>query len=62
MRAGLLGASAATVRHRARLRGEQRNIPAVPVRIGAEIVRHQQRAERFGRSGAGWLDPVAGAA
>lgn len=31
--------------------------------IGAEIVRHQERAERFGRSVAdGWLDLVASTA
>ena len=57
------GADAAMVRRWARLRGEQRNNPAVPVRIGAEIVRHQERAERFGRSVAdGWLGLVASAA
>ena len=45
----------------AALRGRARNNPAVPVRIGAEIVRHQERAERFGRSVAeGWLKLVAG--
>ena len=57
------GADVAIVRRWARLRGEQRNNPAVPVRIGAEIVRHQERAERFGRSVAdGWLGLVAGTA
>lgn len=50
------GASAAMVRRWAALRGEACNNPAVPVRIGAEVVRHQERAERFGRTVAeGWL-------
>ena len=57
------GADAAMVRRWARLRGEQRNNPAVPVRIGAEIVRHQELAERFGRNVAdGWLGLVASTA
>ena len=55
------GATVDIVRRWAALRGRARNNPAVPVRIGAEIVRHQERAERFGRSVAeGWLKLVAG--
>jgi GMP synthase (glutamine-hydrolysing) len=54
------GATAAMVRHWAAMRGEERNNLAVPVRIGAEVVRHQDRAERFGRTvAAGWLRLVA---
>lgn len=53
------GATAETVRRWAALRGVAANNPAVPVRIGAEIVRHQERAERFGRSVVeGWLTLV----
>ena len=55
------GATVDIVRRWAMLRGRARNNPAVPVRIGAEIVRHQERAERFGGSVAeGWLKLVAG--
>jgi len=55
------GATVQHVRRWATLRGQARNNPAVAVRIGAEIVRHQERAERFGRSVAdGWFDLVAG--
>lgn len=51
------GATVEIVRRWAALRAQARNNPAVPVRIGAEIVRHQERAERFGRSVAdGWLE------
>ncbi len=50
------GATVDIVRRWAALRGQDRNNPAVPVRIGAEIVRHQERAERFGRSVVeGWF-------
>jgi GMP synthase (glutamine-hydrolysing) len=41
-------ATAETVRRWAALRGVASNNPAIRVRIGAEIVRHQERAERFG--------------
>jgi GMP synthase (glutamine-hydrolysing) len=44
------GATVEIVRRWAGLRAVAANNPAVPVRIGAEIVRHQERAERFGRS------------
>ncbi len=44
------GVTTEIVRRWAALRATARNNPAVPVRIGAEIVRHQERAERFGRS------------
>ena len=54
------GATVEMVRRWATLRGQERNNPAVAVRIGAEIVRHQERAERFGRSVAdGWFNLVA---
>jgi GMP synthase (glutamine-hydrolysing) len=50
------GATIEIVRRWAALRAVAANNPAVPVRIGAEIVRHQERAERFGRSIVeGWL-------
>ena len=42
------GATVEIARRWAALRGAAANNPAVPVRIGAEIVRHQERAERFG--------------
>ena len=55
------GATIDIVRRWAALRGQERNNPAVPVRIGAEIVRHQERAERFGRSVVeGWFRLVSG--
>jgi GMP synthase-like glutamine amidotransferase len=42
-----------------RLRGEESNNPAVRVRLGAEIVRHGERAATFGRKVAdAWLDLV----
>ncbi|MFO1036126.1 MAG: glutamine amidotransferase [Geminicoccaceae bacterium] len=51
------GATADIVRRWARLRGVEKNNPAVPVRISAEIVRHQERSERFGRDLVGrWID------
>ena len=54
------GATVEMVRRWATLRGQESNNPAVAVRIGAEIVRHQERAERFGRSVAdGWFNLVA---
>ena len=57
------GATAATVRRWAELRGEAKNNPAIRVRIGAEIVRHQDRAERFGeRLLEAWLALVRGEA
>ena len=50
------GATVEIVRRWAALRAVAANNPAVPVRLGAEIVRHQERAERFGRSIVeGWL-------
>jgi len=53
------GATTAIVRRWAALRATARNNPVVPVRIGAEIVRHQERAEVFGRSVLeGWLSMV----
>lgn len=53
------GATTEIVRGWAALRAVAANNPAVPVRIGAEIVRHQERAERFGRSlVASWLELV----
>jgi hypothetical protein len=53
------GATTEIVRRWAVLRATARNNPAVPVRIGAEIVRHQERAEVFGRSVLeGWLSMV----
>ncbi|MGD9508848.1 MAG: type 1 glutamine amidotransferase [Geminicoccaceae bacterium] len=53
------GATIEVVRRWAALRGVAANNPAVPVRIGAEIVRHQERAERFGSSVVeGWLGLV----
>lgn len=53
------GATTEIVRRWAALRATAANNPAVPVRIGAEIVRHQERAERFGRSiVASWLELV----
>ena len=53
------GATTEIVRRWAALRATARNNPAVPVRIGAEIVRHQERAEAFGRSVLeGWLGLV----
>lgn len=44
------GSTTEIVRRWAALRGVAANNPAVPVRIGAEIVRHQERTERFGSS------------
>lgn len=44
------GATTDIVRRWAALRGVVSNNPAIRVRIGAEIVRHQDRAERFGQS------------
>lgn len=53
------GATAGIVRRWAALRGAASNNPAIRVRIGTEIVRHQERAERFGRAViAGWLGLV----
>ena len=53
------GATTEIVRRWAALRATARNNPALPVRIGAEIVRHQKRAEAFGRSVLeGWLGLV----
>ena len=50
------GSTTEIVRRWAALRGVAANNPAVPARIGAEIVRHQERAERFGSSAvAAWL-------
>lgn len=50
------GSTTEIVRRWAALRGVAANNPAVPVRIGAEIVRHQERTERFGSSVvAAWL-------
>lgn len=50
------GSTIEIVRRWAALRGVAANNPAVPVRIGAEIVRHQERTERFGSSVlAAWL-------
>ncbi len=43
------GATAEIVRRWAELRGKSKNNPAIRVRIGTEIVRHQDRAERFGK-------------
>ena len=43
------GATVDIVRRWATLRGVASNNPAIRVRIGAEIVRHQDRAERFGK-------------
>jgi GMP synthase (glutamine-hydrolysing) len=44
------GVTTETVRRWAALRGVASNNPAIRVRIGAEIVRHQDRAQRFGQS------------
>jgi GMP synthase-like glutamine amidotransferase len=55
------GATAAIVRRWAALRGAASNNPAIRVRLGAEIIRHQDRAERFGRAVIeAWLDRVGG--
>lgn len=43
------GATSEIARGWAALRGAASNNPAIRVRIGAEMVRHQERAERFGR-------------
>jgi GMP synthase-like glutamine amidotransferase len=57
------GATAETVRRWAELRGKAKNNPAIRVRIGAEIVRHQDRAERFGeRLIEAWLALARGEA
>ncbi len=53
------GATSGIVRRWAELRGAASNNPAIRVRLGAEIIRHQDRAERFGRAViAAWLGLV----
>ena len=50
------GATTGIVKRWAELRGAASNNPAIKVRLGAEIIRHQERAERFGREViAAWL-------
>jgi GMP synthase (glutamine-hydrolysing) len=50
------GATAEIVRRWAALRGKASNNPAIRVRVGTEIVRHQTRAEQFGQELlAAWL-------
>jgi GMP synthase (glutamine-hydrolysing) len=45
-----------------RMRAEAKNNPAISVRLGAEIVRHHDRAAAFGRGVAdAWLDLVEAA-
>lgn len=49
----------ATVRRWGALRAKEKGNPAIAMRLGAEIARHQARAERFGRSVAdAWLGLV----
>ena len=56
------GATAMIVKRWAELRGAASNNPAIRVRLGAEIIRHQERAERFGREViAAWLGLVRAA-
>lgn len=43
------GATGEIIRRWTAIRGAASNNPAIRVRIGAETVRHQERAERFGR-------------
>lgn len=50
------GATTEIVKRWAELRGAASNNPAIRVRLGAEIIRHQERTERFGREViAAWL-------
>ncbi len=50
------GATAELIRRWTAIRAAASNNPAIRVRIGAEMVRHQERAERFGREVIGaWL-------
>ncbi|MCB9966400.1 MAG: hypothetical protein H6852_02030 [Geminicoccaceae bacterium] len=44
------GATAEIIRRWTAIRSAASNNPAIRVRIGAETVRHQERAERFGRA------------
>ncbi len=55
-------ADLATVKLWGRMRGQEKNNPAVAVRLGAELVRHFDRTSRFGRGVAdAWLDLVEAA-
>ncbi len=55
------GATGEIIRRWTAIRGAASNNPAIRVRIGAETVRHQERAERFGREVIeAWLALVPG--